>query len=186
MQSATRRRARAVRVVATFMIVLTVIDTAYAYDSGTFEGDGAVTDRGFWSYGPRYRIELRPNLSLATPDRRQFRFRGLPSDPLSLFLAIQDRAGHEYERLRILGTLVDLTLADNRGTEVCRAVGPLRDWQLMWSGGGDGAYWRRPCTELRLQSREWYTLIVVVSDVDSASPAIRVAPVLSGGGWDSP
>jgi hypothetical protein len=186
MHLATRQCARIVRVVTTFIIVLTVIDIVGAYNAGTFEGDGAITDRGFWSFRPRYRVELRPNISLATPDRRQFRFRGLPPDPLSLFLVIQDSAGHEYEQLRVLSTSVDLTLSGHSGTEVCRAVGPLRDWKLMWSSGRDRAYWQRQCTELRLQSREWYTLTVAVSDVDSASPPVRVAPVLSGGGWDSP
>ena len=186
MQAATRHGVRSAWVVTTLMVVLTVIDVVCAYDTSTFEGDGAITDRGFWSFRPRYRIELRPDLSLAAPDRRQFRFRGLPSDSLSLFLVIRDSAGHDYERFRMLSTLVDLTLADNSGTEVCRAVGPLRDWTLMWSGGRDRAYWQRQCTDLRLQSRDWYTLIVAVRDVDSASPPVSVAPVLSGGGWDSP
>jgi hypothetical protein len=183
-QVGTRQVVRMVQIVATFMVLM-VASIVYAYKPSSFEGDGAITDRGFWSYKPRYRIELRPSLSLSTPDRRQFRFRGLPSDPLSVFLVIQD-GGHDYERLRMLSTVVDLALADMNGTEVCRAVGPLSDWKLMWSSRHDGAYWQRQCTELRLQSSGWYTLIVAVSNVDLASPPLKVAPLLSGGGWDSP
>jgi len=153
-----------------------------AYNPGSFEGDGTATDRGFWSYRPRYRIELRPRISPAAPDRHEFRFRGVPSDPLSVF----DEGGQDYERLRRLRTSAGMTLTDANGTVVCRAAGSLSDWTLMWSTGRGGAYWQRPCVDLGLRNNEWYTLNVMVNDVDPASPPLRVTPILSGGGWDSP
>ena len=169
------------------IIVLMDAGTVRAYDPNAFEGDGAIADLGFWSYRPRYRIELQPALSLTTPGRRQFRFKGVPTDPLSVFLIIQNDGDYQYERLRGLSTMVDLILEDESGRAVCRAVGVLSDWKLMWSGGGHGgAYWQRQCMDLRLGRREWYTLVVSVSNVDSVSPPLRVSPLLSGGGWDSP
>lgn len=185
------RMGRNLKVVArvwTVAVCMVVMATSIgcAYDAGSFEGDGAATDRGFWSYRPRYRIELRPSISLAAPDRHEFRFRGLPSDPLSVFLAIQDEGRQDYERLRRLRTSVGMTLTDGSGTVVCRAAGALSDWTLMWSTGRVGAYWQRPCVDLRLGNNEWYTLNVMLDDVDPASPPLRVTPILSGGGWDSP
>jgi len=176
---------RIVLIVAAIALLMDV-SSVYAYDPANFEGDGAIVDRGFWSYKPRYRIELQPHVSLAASDRRQFRFRGVPTDPLSIFLVIQDNSHYEYEQLRRISTVVDLTLTDATGREVCRAVGPLSDWKLMWSRGRDGAYWQHQCTELRLRSTESYVLVVAVSRIDLVSPPLRISALLSGGGWDSP
>ena len=157
-----------------------------AYNPASFEGDGAITDRGFWSYKPRYKIELRPQFSLAAVARHVFNFKGVPSAPLSVFLVIQDNNDASEDLLRMLRTTIELTLGDSSGKEVCHAVGPLRDWKLMWTSERRGAYWQRQCTELRLRAREWYTVTIAVSDVDLTAPSFRVQPMLSGGGWDSP
>jgi hypothetical protein len=169
--------------VCCLLMIAGVVD---AYNPRAFEGDGVIADQGFWSYKPRYRIELRPTLSLTTVGLYQFRFRGVPADPLSLFLVVQDNKDHDYERLRALGTVVELTLADSSDRTVCRAGGPLSEWTLMWSSGRTGAYWQRQCTDLRLQNNQWYLLSVAVRSVDSNSPPLRVVAQLTGGGWDSP
>jgi hypothetical protein len=170
-------------IVCGLLMIAGIVD---AYSTRTFEGDGVISDQGFWSYKPRYRIELRPTLSLTTMGRHQFRFRGVPADPLSGFLVIQNSEHHDYERLRTLSTMVELTLADSNDMTVCRASGPLSDWTLMWSSGRSGAYWQRQCTDLRLQTNQWYVLSVAVRSVDSSSPPVRVVAQLTGGGWDSP
>ena len=167
-------------------LVVTVTSMACAYDPGTFEGDGVVTDRGFWSYRPRYSIELRPSASLAVPDRHQYRFRGLPSESLSVLLVVQDVSMQDHERLKQLTTTVELALADSTGKVACHVAGPLTNWKLMWTTGRGGAYWRRECVDLQLQPREWHTLVVVVTNVETGLPPLRIVPLLSGGGWDSP
>ena len=103
---------------------------------------------------------------------------------MTLSLVIRAAGDQEYERLRRLTTSVDLTLSQNDGTVVCRAIGPLSDWKLMWSRESRGAYWQPSCVDLQLRDREAYRLSVTVSNADT-SLNVTVVPLLSGGGWDS-
>jgi hypothetical protein len=149
-----------------------------------FDGDGTVTDHGFWSYRPRYEIALRPALALSEPGSFQYRFRGLPDEALSLSLAVRPARDEQHEQLKQLETVVDLTLRRNDGAVMCRAAGPLKDWKLMWSREPSAEYWQPSCLNLRLRDREGYTLSVTVSPSD-APLSVTVVPLLSGGGWDS-
>ena len=95
------------------------------------------------------------------------------------------RDGGEYERLRRLGTVVEVTLKEEQGREVCRTSGALSAWTLAWSRVGPGAYWQRACAEVRLEPGTAYHVTATVGEVDMNPFGPTVDLVLQGGGKDS-
>jgi hypothetical protein len=168
------------------VVVALVCGTAMACssDPGSFEGDGTLTDRGALSYHPRYQIRLQPAISLAAAGRCEFKFKGVPSVPLSLMLEIQGEG--DYVLLRNLRTSVRVAVQDAEGKVICGAEGPLSKWTLMWpSVGKGGAYWQHSCLDLKLETTQWYTVLCEITDAESTL-TLMLTPVLSGGGWDAP
>jgi len=147
-----------------------------------FEGDATLSDRGYWSYSPRYKIDF-PGFSLREPGEYLFRFRGVPDVALSLTLPVQSDLPDT--RLKTVTTWVDAQLANGSGKPVCEATGALKDWVLMSSSTQEQAYWQKQCTELRLRNDEWYSLRVRVTNIEALSATTKITPRLSGGGWDS-
>ena len=152
--------------------------------AGGFRGDGVVVDHGREAYYPRFEIRLRPAVSLAVAGHTSYRLHGVPSEPLTLMLRLDQ--GGEYESLKQLSTIVDVEVKDARGVQICRASGALSTWTLAWSRVGPGAFWQRACTELLLRSDATHQITMTVREIDAKQSGPRVTVVLQGGGKDAP
>jgi hypothetical protein len=153
------------------------------YSTRSYQGDGTITDTGFWSY-PRYHVRF-PAVSLAEPGEHTFTCRGLPPVPLTATLQLVGQG--QYELLGGLKTRVHLKVSDDAGATVCEAMGPLNAWKLMWIPyDNTGAYWHPTCTDVVLRSGRTYRLTLTVTDIDGRSSPLLVEPMLEGGGNELP
>jgi hypothetical protein len=162
-------------------IILSVTWLVLPYKAIRYRGDGAITDRGFWSY-PRYRIQL-PQVELTANRTRLFKLTGLPPVPLTLELEVIDRRlvdPKDYDLLRRMSTTVSVKIADVHGRTVCSASGPLKDWVLT-QGFQSAGYWHPNCREVRFHEDMSYTMTVAVGGESSDSPLV-IVPTMQGGG----
>lgn len=137
-----------------------------------FRGDGRFSGGPVLGYSVRSR-----KIPFYTPGEYAFRFRGAPSEEMSLqFYAVGKSLANEAEITRIETTL-EASLADQTGRTVCEASGsPLmgadkiddsnpRGWVTML-GPDEAAYWNGNCLRMRLKPSDSYTLTIRIRNVD--------------------
>jgi hypothetical protein len=174
---------RALAVVAAAVVVLAWL--ALPYGASRYRGDGAITDRGFWSY-PRYRISLPP-MDLKADRPHLYKLRGTPPVPLTLVLEVvgpRPLEEKDLDALSSVGTRVSVTITDDHGKAVVSASGPLNEWVLT-RGNQYAAFWHRDWVARRLRQGTTYTLTVSAGG-GSATPPLEIAPTLEGGGNELP
>jgi hypothetical protein len=157
----------------------------FPYRVSRYQGDGTITDSGFWSH-PRYRVRLPP-MDLQTDRTRTYRLRGTPSVPLSLKLEVVGPRplGHEgFDTLAAMETRVSVAMSDEHGKLTASAAGPLRNWVLT-RGDGYAAYWHPDVRDFRLRKGTSYTLTISAAD-GSPAPLLTLMPTLEGGGNELP
>ncbi|WP_406696712.1 hypothetical protein V5E97_37570 [Singulisphaera sp. Ch08] len=158
---------------------------ALPYTVSRYQGDGTITDRGFWSY-PRYRIRL-PQMELAAGRPHVYRLRGLPPESLYLTFEVVGRRlvdDEDFDAMRTGKTWMAVTIADDRGRRVCSASGALKEWVLTQSYQ-HASYWHDGCVRPELNERTAYTMTVTVGG-ESATPQLVIVPTLEGGGMELP
>ncbi len=205
-----RRRWKLALLVAGALAILASSFLAFfplRYDPSQLEGDGTITDHGFWSY-PRYEIRF-PSLSLKTPGTHTYVCKGLPPESLRLMLEMPDKqkkeydaaqflrshpnskysqAAHDKQKQEVVGrnaTVVQFTLDIDEKSDL-RVNKRLSDWKLLWIPGLNTGAFYYPHAEFSARTKTTYKLIFVISQVDPEGIPEEVIPVLEGGGNELP
>lgn len=152
-----------------------------------YHGDGTLSDRSELNR-PRYIINFSkiPIFELGT---RQFHFRGLPHEQMTLVLHI-DESLHENE-LKSLQTAIEAALVDSHGNDICnssRRPG-LNDKDSSWVLSGFGErweFWHWQCHNFEAHPQDSYELTISVRRADIRGGRIFVTPTLEGGGIEFP
>ncbi len=172
--------------IAVVAIVLSVAWLFSPYKVSEYRGDGAIMDRGFWSY-PRFRIRL-PEVELTANRTRLYKLKGLPPVPLVLELEVVDRRlidPKDFDMLREMSTAVSVRIADIQGRTVCSASGPLKDW-VMTKRPQYAGYWHPNCRDVRFREGMSYTMTLTTGKEGSESDPLVIVPMLEGGGNELP
>lgn len=160
------------------------------WNSWRYRGDAKFSDGGFFAY-PRYVLTFS-EMPLYKDGEYQFRFKGVPSEEMTLMLYVKGSDGRMAERPRLtnLPASIDAALTDTHGKHVCRASGRPKDsnedgiWVLM--SGAEAAYWHWQCNDILMRSNESYNLVIRVSSAGQAAEKVVVIPKLQGGGLELP
>jgi hypothetical protein len=155
----------------------------YAYSGGAFSGDGELTDTGFWSH-PRYHLTL-PGVRVDADKTCEFSFRGLPVTHFLFGLALEDVANSGALDTIAARISVNVELRDDRGEVLCAARARLNEWTRSWSQTRV-LYWHEQCRDFVTRPDRRYRLVLKVEGVGGSSSAIRLIPVLEGGGNETP
>ena len=155
----------------------------YAYSGRAFSGDGELTDTGFWSR-PRYHLTL-PEVRVGADGTCTFSFRGMPVAHFWFGLALDDVAQSDAlddlaDRIR-----VNVELRDDRGKLLCATRAPMKAWARSWSQKRV-LYWHEQCRDFVTRPDRRYTLVLTVEGDEGSSSAIRLSPILEGGGNETP
>ena len=172
-------------IVVVAMVFLSLAWLAWSYKISRFRGDGAISDRGFWSY-PRYRIRFSP-IELRAGQACSYRFRGAPPVPLSLKLELADPPSLDDTGTGTASsaeTQVSITIADGNGNVLVSAAGPLKSWKLAQSRGY-AAYWHPDSIDAKFREGTAYTMTISTSG-EGVIPALVIVPTLEGGGTELP
>jgi hypothetical protein len=172
-------------VVVLFLIMLAVWSP---WSKFLYRGDGEFSDNLFLY--PRYQVRF-PDISLSEAGEHHFRLAGLPYEELGLVLIVKDDKAGDRIALTQFPATIEAKLVDDRGNEVCQAVGrPANEnrdgvWVLM-SGPGVSGYWHYQCNSIRVSMLRQYDFMIRVSNVGENAPRLVVTPTLRGGGVELP
>jgi hypothetical protein len=152
--------------------------------------DGKFSD-GLFFY-PRYSVRFA-EIPLNEHSEYHFRFRGMPSEEMSLILYVKGH-GPDWGNRNFLTSFpatIEAKLTDGNGSVVCFAYGRPADanregvWVLM-SGQDEVGYWHYQCNFVRVSRFKSYDLMIRVSDVGPGADRVMVIPTLEGGGTELP
>lgn len=169
-----------------------------SYRKRSFQGPATVTDTGVFSYY-RYHFLFSPKLDARQNGDRTYRFHGLPSARVTIFLAVVPFNPADRKLLKSLTTVVTTDLKDDKGSLVCSASGPLsesihgtslRNEHGTWTDThwvlGDGAFWSPSCTDIKVKHSRSYVLTVKLDRTDPQTPTVTLEPRIEGGGNEVP
>jgi hypothetical protein len=172
------------------------------YAKGSFKGPATVTDTGVFSYY-RYHFLFYPEMPLRQKGDQTFRFRGVPTDEMSLSFALGPINSSQVGLLKSLTTILSAEIRDENGNLICSASGPLSEslrgtsikdehgkwtdnhWVLA-SGPPDADFWNAACTGIKMNHRGSYALKVKLDQIDPRTPDQLLVPRIEGGGNELP
>lgn len=181
------------KLISVLVIVAVLVFTVwlFGYHSFEFSGGQEIRDAGFFSY-PRYHAELG-DLPMWKSGEYLFTVHGLPPGPLDLVLQVVNAGNADREELTSLSTVLNVSIADASGKEICVSSGSLADakgrgrygWVLA-SSVSSASFWQAQCQQLPISRFKTYKIRVAISGVDERSPQKMLRPVLQGGGHELP
>ncbi len=147
------------------------------YHTWEYSGDGWVDED---IHRTHYDVYF-PRLWLSEPGEHTFRCRGLPPVPMRFQLQITGIDSKEitYSWLSGLQTRMRFEVIDESGEAIHSFDGPLRNWTLVVGDLGQGWRYEPRITKLKFDRFCEYQLKLTISEVDPASPRIRVLPMLT-------
>ncbi len=153
-----------------------------------FSGDGVVVDSGFWSY-PRYSIAFDP-LDPTNGADRTYKFTGTPGAKMTFgFVVVSDSGRADAKTLfRSSETdwmSLDVKITKEGGATVASTKAALKDWQFSESPQRI-MLWHDKLRDVNFDRRSVYRINIDVSGVAAATNALRLRPVLEGGGNETP
>jgi hypothetical protein len=158
----------------------------FSYHTWAFHGDGNIHS-GILFY-PKHVVTFS-EIPLFKTGEYQFRFKGVPSEELSLEFNVVGKAWNDATQLTGLNTQIQATLADDRGRVICAASGSptagveKEKWILTYTSDS-AAFYNLNCLNIQFRKNTSYVLKVRLDNVDSRSPKANLVPTLSGGGID--
>jgi len=150
------------------------------YDTWEFQGDGEISDHGFWY--PRYYI-MFDEIDLLNSGKHKMTFKGAPTTKFRLGLLI--RGNYSDGPLKTFNTNIAVSIADDKGRMVCEVSAPLNDWKLARSIV-ERYLWRAECDDVSLSTRKTYTITILVESTESSDDSLPAHPFLRGGGTELP
>jgi hypothetical protein len=156
-----------------------------------YQGDGKLSDRGFFSY-PRYLVTFS-DIQLSQTGEYHFHFRGLPNEEMTLMLYVKNVRVDTWADSAPLTNLqvnIEALLTDDKGHLACRAEGSPapsngeENWVLTF--GGDAAYWHHRCNFVQVYPGRAYDLVIRVKNAGQAVKKVVATPGLRGGGLELP
>lgn len=96
------------------------------YRKGSFEGPATLTDTGVFSHY-RYHFLFYPRLALRQKSDQTYRFRGVPTDEMTLSFAVVPFNLSGVDAVESLTTVLSAELRDEKGNLMCSASGPLSE-----------------------------------------------------------
>jgi hypothetical protein len=187
----------------TSLLALQIVAVAcLPYSKRSFKGPATVTDTGVFSYY-RYHFLFRPKLSLRQEGEQTYRFRGVPSDEMTVSFAVDPFDSSQVDLLKSLTTVLSAEMRDENGNLICSASGHLSEslggtsikdehgrwtdshWILSHSAT-DGKFWNASCTDIKMNHRRSYILTVRLDRIDPRTPDQMLVPKIEGGGDELP
>ncbi len=160
-----------------------------SYRISKFQGDGVISDTGFWSY-PRYHVALNV-IPLFETSAYKFSLAGLPPEKMTLSLDLPGKSAEDRIMLSKLRNKIDASVVDDQGHVVCKVSGFISDgitesgW-IITSTNSSAAIYQKACADMPIHNHRTYVLTVRLSNVDPDSKAIYLKPYISGGGNELP
>jgi hypothetical protein len=172
------------------------------YSKKSFKGPATITDAGLFSYY-RYHFLFHPKLPLRQKGDETYRFRGLPTDEMTLSFAVVPFDSPQVDLLKSLTTVLSAEIRDDNGNLICSASGPLseslrgtsvKDEHGKWSdshwvlshSSTDGGFWNAACTDIKMEQRRSYVLKVKLDQIDPRTPDKMLEIRIEGGGNELP
>ena len=171
------------------MLIALLVWLLWPYNIRAYQGDGTISDSGFWSY-PRYRVELA-KISFSETGAYRFRLAGLPSEDTTLKLILVDKTDSDRALLTKLKTNISASITDDQNRIVCSVSGYPSDgisedaW-ILTSSHTSAALYHRGCVDVKLSHSRIYTLKLQVNLIDPSTPNIYVVPIVTSGGNELP
>jgi hypothetical protein len=175
-----------------------VVGACLPYRKGSFKGPAAVADTGVFSYY-RYHFLFHPKLSLRQKGGQTYRFRGVPSDEMTVSFAVVPFNASEVNLLKSITTVLSVELRGEKDNLVCSASGPLseslrgtsvKDEHGKWTDShwvlGPGNFWNAACTDIKMEHHRAYVLKVKLDQIDPRTPDKMLEPRIEGGGNEVP
>ena len=165
-----------------FVFLVSGCDKAFWYD-----GDGKLTDHGFWEAMDRFELDLGP-IDLTQEGRYLFEVDELPREDFTLGLEVDCPVSFSTcIREHPLDAVVSVYLHDewNRGLVFTKLN--LQDW--TWSGSGREAMFlyrgQHPSTLFVPTRDSRFRIEIVVIEPDTSAAEFSPRLKLTGGGWKS-
>jgi hypothetical protein len=169
------------------------------YSRRSFKGPATVTDTGVFSYY-RYHFLFDPKLPLRQKGDETYRFRGVPTDEMTVSFAVVPFDSSQVDLLKSLTTVLSAEMRDGNGNLICSLSGTLSEslrgtsvkdehgnWtDSHWVLAGDGYFWGAACAGVKMNHRHSYVLRVKLDQIDPRAPDLMLAPKIEGGGNELP
>jgi hypothetical protein len=175
----------------TFAALIVGVFSLTACSMHRFSGNGTLVDRGYWSLTPRYKVSLKPEITLRDDGDYSYQFSGMPRESLSLEFLVIPFATEPDIRATVASLEVDLR--GEAGKPVCsfrQTLADIKVNQVLNEGVGavgGRALWDRACLDIRFDPKLSYQLMAKVSGIPPGQTATyRLVPQFSGGGHELP
>jgi hypothetical protein len=172
------------------------------YSRKSFKGPATITDTGLFSYY-RDHFLFHPKLPLRQKGDETYRFRGLPTDEMTLSFAVVPFDSSQADLLKSLTTVLSAEMRDENVNLIWSASGPLseslrgtsvKDEHGKWSdshwvlrhGATDGNFWNAAYTDIKMDHHRSYVLTVKLDQIDPRAPDQMLEPKIEGGGNELP
>ena len=155
----------------------------FFYGLNGFSGDGQLSDAGMFSR-PRFRLVF-PDLQIDKDRSATFSFRGIPRDRFTFGLDLVDISQQDALDALKDEITVRAELSDERGNAIFAVRSPLSAWVRTWSQSYV-FYWRDETRDLWLSPDRKYTVMVAFEVTAAEPPAVRLRPLIRGGGIELP